>query len=574
MDLLFAFVIAMVLTMALIPPLARAAGRLQVLDDPESRKVHSRPIPRVGGIAMVAGTVLPLWLWLPIDPVQSGYLLAVIVLLVFGAWDDRVNLGAVTKFSGQLIAVLIIIFVGHVSIDSIMLRERVALPHWLGISLTSFFLLGITNAINLSDGLDGLAGGMTLLCCAALALLGANWDVRFVETVGIVLMGAILGFLRFNTHPARIFMGDAGSQFLGFSVGVLSILLTKQAATPLSTALPLLLIGLPVLDTLTVMALRLHSGRSPFAADRNHFHHRLLALGFYHYEAVIVIYAVQCLLLLLAWQLRYETDLLIVASFVGFAAVFTGAFMLLERAGWRWRIAGTASPRSPLARLRAWLRAQERFPRWSLRVVGLCAVVYLLGVALNAGPVPQDIGWLSALCLLLLLLGGRFPRSAFGDTWLLRIPLYVAVMVAVYLDQSTSMHAPLWRAVKFAFLPLLAVAVVLSIRSEHRHTHRSWPVARARRYVWDSPGWPSGTSARLRADYPNARSLGLRENWPRHRWDPVAVRCGTPGALSRNHVQPDIPVPWPYSRPCAPQRRRRPPRAWLSPMPQQKVQIA
>jgi UDP-GlcNAc:undecaprenyl-phosphate GlcNAc-1-phosphate transferase len=468
MDLMLAFVIAMVVTMALIPPLARAAGRLHVLDDPEGRKVHSQPIPRVGGIAMVTGALLPLWLWLPMDPTLKGYLLAVLVLLVFGAWDDRVNLGVLTKFSGQLIAVLIVIFVGHVSIDSIMLGERVALPHWLAIGSTLFFLLGITNAINLSDGLDGLAGGTTLLCCAALALLGANWEVRFVETVGIVLMGAILGFLRFNTYPARIFMGDAGSQFLGFSVGVLSILLTKQAATPLSTALPLLLIGLPVLDTLTVMVLRLHAGRSPFSADRNHFHHRLLDLGFDHYEVVIVIYAVQCLLLLLAWQLRYENDLLIVASFVGFGVLFTGAFMLLERAGWRWRIGATESQRSPLARLRAWLRAKERFPRWSMRMVGLGAVVYLLGVALYAEPVPRDIGWLSALCLLPLLLSARRPRSGFAETWLVRGTLYVAVIVAVYLDQGTSTHAPLWRAVKFAFLPLLAVAVVLSIRSQQQ----------------------------------------------------------------------------------------------------------
>src|ERR1039457_648480 len=180
MDLLFAFVIAMVVTMALIPLLARAAGRLQVLDNPENRKVHSQPIPRVGGIAMVGGTGLPLWLWLPMNPTLLGYLIAVIVLLVFGAWDDRVNLGALTKFSGQLIAVLIIILVGHVSIDSMMLGERVMLPHWLGFGLTLFFLLGVTNAINLSDGLDGLAGGTTLLCCAALALLGANWDVRIV----------------------------------------------------------------------------------------------------------------------------------------------------------------------------------------------------------------------------------------------------------------------------------------------------------------------------------------------------------------------------------------------------------
>jgi len=464
MDLLLAFVIAMVVTMALIPPLARSAGRLHVLDNPESRKVHSQPIPRVGGIAMVAGTVLPLCLWLPMDPTVLAYLLAVLVLLVFGAWDDRVNLGALTKFSGQLIAALIVILVGHVSIDSMMLGERVALPHWLGIGLTLFFLLGVTNAINLADGLDGLAGGTTLLCCAALALLGANWEVRFVETVAIVLMGAILGFLRFNTHPARIFMGDAGSQFLGFSVGVLSIQLTKQAATPLSTALPLLLIGLPVLDTLTVMVLRLQAGRSPFAGDRHHFHHRLLDLGFDHYEVVIVIYAVQCALLLLAWQLRYENDLLIVASFVAFAALFTGALMLLERAGWRRRIADSLSHRSTLAQLRAWLHAPERFPRWSLRVVGLCAVVYLLGIALYAEPVTRDIGWLSALCLLPLLLGARGPRSAFAETWLVRGALYVAVIVAVYLDQGTSVHAPLWQAVKFASLPLLAISVVLGIR--------------------------------------------------------------------------------------------------------------
>src|SRR5450631_2591322 len=361
MDLLLAFIIAMVVTMALIPPLARAAGRLHVLDNPECRKVHSQPIPRVGGIAMVAGAVLPLCLWLPMEPTLLAYLLAALVLLVFGAWDDRVNLGAFTKLSGQLIAVLIVILVGHVSIDSFMLGVRVPLPHWLGFGLTLLFLLGITNAINLSDGLDGLAGGTTLLCCAALALLGANWDVRFVETVGIVLMGATLGFLRFNTHPARIFMGDAGSQFLGFSLGVLSILLTKHSATPLSTALPLLLIGLPVLDTLIVIVLRLRAGRSPFVADRMHSHHRLLALGFDHHEAVVVIYIVQCVLLLLAWQLRFENDLLIVALFLGFAALLASSCFMLERAGWRWR-AAPARTHSQLARLRAWLSSRERLP--------------------------------------------------------------------------------------------------------------------------------------------------------------------------------------------------------------------
>jgi UDP-GlcNAc:undecaprenyl-phosphate GlcNAc-1-phosphate transferase len=300
--------------------------------------------------------------------------------------------------------------------------------------------------------------------------------VRFVETIGIVLMGAILGFLRFNTHPARIFMGDAGSQFLGFSAGVLSILLTKQAATPLSTALPLLLIGLPVLDTLTVMVARLYAGRSPFSADRRHFHHRLLDLGFDHYEVVFVIYVVQCLLLLLAWQLRFENDLLIVASFVAFAVLFTGAFVFLERVGWRWRAPGAGSQRSLLARVRAWLRAKERFTRWSMRIMGLCVAVYLLGVALYAQPITRDIGWLSAACLVPLLLGARGPHWSFADTWLVRGALYVAVIVAVYLDQGTSLHAPLWQAVKFTFLPLLAICVVLGIRLSAQRRFEATPL--------------------------------------------------------------------------------------------------
>jgi UDP-GlcNAc:undecaprenyl-phosphate GlcNAc-1-phosphate transferase len=464
MDLLLAFVIAMMVTMALIPPLVRVATRLQVLDDPASRKVHSQPMPRVGGIAMAVGSLLPVCLWLPMDRTLVSYLLGVIVLLIFGAWDDRVTLGARTKFAGQLIAVLIVVLAGHVSIDSLMLGERVALPDWCGFTLTLLFLLGTTNAINLSDGLDGLAGGTTLLCCAALALLGESWGVRFVETVGVVLMGAILGFLRFNTYPARVFMGDSGSQFLGFTVGVLSILLTKQTATPLSTALPLLLIGLPVLDTLIVIVLRLRAGNSPFAADRKHFHHRLLALGLDHHEAVIVIYAVQCLLLLLAWQLRFENDLLIVATFLGFAVLFTGSFMLLERAGWRWRAVVTTTHRSPLQRLRVWLAAREHLPRWSMRVAWLCTVVYLLGVGLYANPVPRDIGSLGALCLLALALGTLWRQSAFAETWLVRGALYVAVVVAVYLDHRTIMHAPLLQASKWVFLPLLALSVAMAMR--------------------------------------------------------------------------------------------------------------
>lgn len=475
MDLLLAFVIAMIVTVALIPLLMRVARWLRVLDEPAGRKVHEQPIPRVGGIAMVAGALLPLYLWLPMDATLAAYLLAVIVLLAFGVWDDRATISAPTKLAGQLCAVLIVMIAGHVSIDTLMLGEPVALPGWLSSSLTLLFLLGITNAINLADGLDGLAGGTTLLCCAAFALLARNWELRFVETVSVVLMGAIAGFLRFNSYPARVFMGDAGSQFLGFSLGVLSILLTRQGATPISTAVPLLLIGLPVVDTLTVIVQRLRSGRSPFAADRRHFHHRLLALGFDHHEAVVIIYAVQCLLLLLAWQLRFESDLLIVVVFLSFAVIFTGSLILLERTGWRWRAPTARAQPSALARTRRWLAAQPRLPRWSLRIAWLCAAVYLLGVALYTNPVPMDIAALSALCLLTLGAAVAWHRRAVGETWLVRGLLYIAVMVAVYLDHFNPVHSPWLQAAKWAFLPLLAVTVIISIHYWGRRRFEATP---------------------------------------------------------------------------------------------------
>ncbi len=317
-------------------------------------------------------------LWLPMDRLLAAYLSAALLMIVFGVWDDRVSLSPAAKFGGQLLSVLIIVLVGGVSIASVTLTERIALPSYIAMPLSILFLLGATNAINLSDGLDGLAGGTTLLACCALAALGLTLGVPFVVTVALVVVGSILGFLRFNTYPARIFMGDGGSQFLGFTVGVLAIVLTQTEGVPLSAALPILLLGLPILDTLTVMLLRMFRGQSPFKADRTHIHHKLLALGFDHHEAVIVIYFAQACLFLAAWFLRFESDLLILGVFGLFAAVFLGALLAAERTGWRVRARSKAHEPSGLARLRAWFGAHERAPRWALCVAALGAMVYAL----------------------------------------------------------------------------------------------------------------------------------------------------------------------------------------------------
>ncbi len=337
MDLLLAFILAMVLTMVLIPPLMRRAGAMHVLDAPAERKVHTRPIPRVGGIAMAVGVAVPLLLWLDLDRLTAAYLASALIVLLFGIWDDRATLSPGIKFLGQLIAVHIVVLVGGVEIHSLTFASRIELPEIIAAPLTALFLLAITNAINLSDGLDGLAGGTTFLCCVAIALLSFGTELAFVSTMAVVVMGALLGFLRYNSFPAQVFMGDGGSQFLGFTVGVLAVLLTQDEALPYSAALPLLLFGLPILDTLTVMAIRLREGRSPFSADRKHLHHRLIGLGFEHFESVGVIYLLQGALFLLAWQLRYHSDLVIVAVFLGFAATLLLTLFAAEHRGRRWR---------------------------------------------------------------------------------------------------------------------------------------------------------------------------------------------------------------------------------------------
>src|SRR5208283_5137445 len=275
MKTLLGFVLAMSLTMLLIPLLMRWAAPLGFLDQPEARKVHTTPVPRVGGIAMAVAVLLALLIWGITTPAMQALWAGIAILLAFGVWDDRRPLRAASKFVGQAIAALVMMGWGGLRISSLTLTERMMLPAWISLPLTFLFLVGCTNAFNLADGLDGLAGGMAILCLCGTALLAYTVGNNAVGSVAVLMVGALIGFLRFNTHPARVFMGDGGSQMLGFSAAVLALLLTQDQQIPLSTALPLLLLGMPIIDTLMVMSVRLLRGFSPFIADRRHVHHRL-----------------------------------------------------------------------------------------------------------------------------------------------------------------------------------------------------------------------------------------------------------------------------------------------------------
>ena len=343
MQWMFAALLAMSVTIVLLPFLMRYASYLRVMDKPDPRKVHAEPIPRVGGIAMGVALLLVYLLWGMQSSLSWPYFFSTLVILLFGIQDDRLDLSPAWKFFGQGLAALIIMFPGGLMIEWFYAGRDFQIPMLIAGPLTFFVLIGFTNAVNLADGLDGLAGGLSLLCLIGVLLMAASAGSSHIAMLSAAGIGAIIGFLRFNTHPARIFMGDAGSQLLGFSIAVLSLSLCQHVDLPYSAAMPILLVGMPILDTITVMFTRILSGKSPFSADRGHVHHKLIDLGFYHHEVVMLIYSVQIIFMTLAWIFRYASDVTILAIFGGVSIVINWTLQKLKHRGWCFREKGSIS---------------------------------------------------------------------------------------------------------------------------------------------------------------------------------------------------------------------------------------
>ncbi len=429
----FSFTVSLFVTMLLIPPLMQFAARLGFVDIPDARKVHTGAIPRIGGVAMIIGTLLATLLWLERSQQTAAIIAGISTIAVFGIWDDRTNLNYKLKLLGQFIAACIVVFYGDVLIERTPFNQG-ALPIFLSAPLTIFVLLGITNAINLSDGLDGLAGGVALLSFAAIALLGYRAGSNQLVVICLAVMGGIMGFLRFNTHPASIFMGDTGSQYLGFCVGVLAIVLTQSVNTRLSSVTPLLLFGLPVLDTLMVMGLRLYQKRSPFSPDKNHIHHRMLALGFDQYESVLMIYVTQSTLVLLGFALRYRSDWLVLGVYLGICAAVLGFFRWAWHSGWRFKGRSHGEGGTFLVHRVEWLRASGGLGQWAFRIVFAIVASYVTFSLIRTPRVSTDI---MVLCLVLLAIELTFLFTRRNQPFVMaeRAGLYVICVLAQYLIQ-------------------------------------------------------------------------------------------------------------------------------------------
>jgi len=305
-----------------------------------------------------------------------------------------------------------------------------------------------------------------MMCLAGLALLAFSVGNPLVGGLALLIIGAVLGFLRYNTYPARVFMGDSGSQLLGFCAAVLAVMLTQDATAPLSSALPLLLLGVPIIDTVAVITSRLLAGRSPFKADRNHIHHRLLALGFDHHEAVMVIYVMQAMLFLAAWFMRYDSDAVIVAMFAGFGSAIMLSMRMARVAGWRWRDHSHAegSQSSPLQNKLKWLSAPTRLPRWSCYVIAVSMCAYAAVTYWLASSPAQDASLLATAMAVVLGLNVavRWKQTELG--WIDKGALYLCAVLLVYLSESaTGLHHSI-NLLLWVFVALIALAVALRLR--------------------------------------------------------------------------------------------------------------
>jgi UDP-GlcNAc:undecaprenyl-phosphate/decaprenyl-phosphate GlcNAc-1-phosphate transferase len=343
-----AFLMSMVCGTVLTPLVRRLAHRLGVLDHAlSSRKIHGRPIPRLGGIAIVIAFYVPL-IALTLFPTGVGELFLAqhvhviglfgggLAIAVLGLYDDLRGAGAGRKFLVQFTVAGTLYYLGfRIEVLANPFGASIELG-WASLPFTLFWIVGVINAMNLIDGLDGLAGGVALVAVIITFVISLQRGHPLMMLFSSALAGAIIGFLFYNFNPASIFMGDTGSMFLGFVLAVTAIQTNQKASTAVAVLIPAIALGLPILDTLLAITRRAFRGRPLFQADKDHIHHRLIALGLSHRQAVLVLYGFCVFLGAAALSLTYASNaqsalLLGVLALVGFVFLRFLGFMRFDR---------------------------------------------------------------------------------------------------------------------------------------------------------------------------------------------------------------------------------------------------
>lgn len=287
-----ALIAAFVASVLLTPLVKKLAYRVGAVDRPNYRKVHAKIMPRLGGLAIFLAFLIGILIYRPENDAMIAILIASFIIILTGVLDDMLEISAKSKFLGQTIAAAIVIFFGDIQLASINLPFGGELDFgYLSIPLTLIWIVGITNAINLIDGLDGLAAGVSTIALLTLAAMALIMNDVFVLMMALILAASSFGFLFYNFHPAKIFMGDTGALFLGFIISVLALLGFKNV-TFVSLIIPIIMLGVPISDTFFAIVRRLLNKQPPFQPDKSHLHHRLLSIGFTHRQTVLIIYGI------------------------------------------------------------------------------------------------------------------------------------------------------------------------------------------------------------------------------------------------------------------------------------------
>ena len=339
------FVSGAILTCILTPLVRYLALQKGFVDCPQrARKVHQKATPRLGGAAIlisfltvmiIAGFSVPQvreMMW-GSNPILGYILLGSLGIFAIGFLDDLARLAPKTKLFGEFLVAGIVVWGAHLSFSEIQFLGlgSVTIPAWLGIGLATFWIVGMANAVNLIDGLDGLASGITLAGLVAVSVVGYLGGITSVTWMSTLLIGCLLGFLVYNSRPASIFLGDCGSLTLGYLAGCLTLLASFRQVGALDGIFPVLAFALPILDCTFAIFRRMMRGRSPFSPDMEHFHHRLMGKGLSHGKAVLAMWtmAFSCSLVAIAAAFGKGDQLFAVFVFFGL-----GGFILLRYIGY------------------------------------------------------------------------------------------------------------------------------------------------------------------------------------------------------------------------------------------------
>ena len=341
LNIIFSFITALVITYVAIPKVMFFAEKLRLFDEAGIRASHKGSVPIFGGIAIFSGIIFSLLFWADIENIQF-ILVSILIVFFVGVIDDLLVLSPTKKIVGQIISVLILVFLQELQIDNMHgVLGIYELPDWVSVLFTIFVVIVITNGFNLIDGVDGLAGGIGIIASFAFGIIALFMsDIPGQGDMAIIaftLMGALLGFLKYNFHPAKIFMGDTGSLVVGIILSVLAInsirygLVTDTIKLPnKGPLLAIVILAIPLFDSLRVFVARVIKGRHPLSPGRGHIHHALLNLGFGHKYTSLALYFFSIVLILFSYfllELNINMSILILAG-ISFILLYIPFYML------------------------------------------------------------------------------------------------------------------------------------------------------------------------------------------------------------------------------------------------------